>query len=154
MIRDPLPDALEPHVVTTTVEFPYRRTLGIVLGEFAAGLREKKLLASRTKSGRVQMPPLEYDPETGESVESTLVDVGPSGTVESWVWVPNPSALHPFSRPFAFALIKVDGTDTGLIHALTAESAEDIKTGMRVKPLWKEDRKGTIRDIEGWEATA
>jgi uncharacterized protein len=154
MIRDPLPDDLEAQMVTTTVEFPYRRTLGVVVGEFAAGLREKRLLASRTKAGRVQLPPLEYDPDTGESVEDTLIEVGPNGTVESWVWVPNPRALHPFSRPFAFALIKVDGADTGLIHALTAESAEDITTGMRVKPRWKEDRHGTIRDIEGWEVTA
>ena len=112
MILDPLPDVLEPQIVTTTVEFPYRRTLGVVVGEFAAGLREKRLLASRTKSGRVQLPPLEYDPETGESVDGSLVEVGPNGTVESWAWVPHPSALHPFSRPFAFALIKVDGTDT------------------------------------------
>src|SRR5258708_40179962 len=54
----------------TTLEFPYTRTLGPVIGAFAAGLREKRLLASRTHEGRVLFPPLEYDPETGASVES------------------------------------------------------------------------------------
>ncbi len=154
MIRDPLPAVVEPRLSTTTVEFPYLRTLGTVVGAFAAGLRDQKLLASRTKDGVVQLPPLEYDPLTGEAVEATLVEVGPVGTVESWAWVPYPSAHHPISRPFAFALIKVDGADTGLVHFLTAESPDEVATGMRVTPRWKAKRVGRIDDIEGWEATA
>jgi uncharacterized protein len=150
--RDLLPNITEPIVVTTTLEFPYSRTLGPILGDFAAGLRERRLLASRTLDGTVQLPPLEYDPLTGSSVEADLVEVGPSGTVISWAWVPNPTKRQPYDRPFAFALIKVDGADTSMVHALTAESPEEISTGMRVRPRWKSDRVGRITDIEGWEA--
>lgn len=71
-------------MVTTKIEFPYSRTLGAVTGEFMAGLRDQRLLASRTTGGRVLLPPLEYDPDTGEDAESELVEVGPLGTVESW----------------------------------------------------------------------
>jgi len=138
--------------VTTKLEFPYSRTLGPVIGRFASGLREQRLLASRTAAGKVLMPPLEYDPETGDSVESELVEVGPGGTVESWTWVASPSGRHPVDRPFAFALIKVDGAETGLVHLLTAASPDDISTGMRVTPRWRDERVGKITDIEGWEA--
>jgi uncharacterized protein len=142
----------ESRMVTSTLEFPYSRTLGPVIGAFAAGLREQRLLAARTTAGRVLMPPLEYDPETGDATEAELVEVGPGGVVESWSWVPVPSGRQPYDRPFAFAMIRVDGADTGMIHVLTAESAEEISTGMRVVPRWKPTRTGRIDDIEGWEA--
>jgi uncharacterized OB-fold protein len=152
LTRDLLPGMTEPIVVTTKLEFPYSRTLGPVLGAFAAGLRERRLLASRTIGGTVQLPPLEHDPQTGESVETDLVEVGPGGTVMSWAWVPNPTERQPYDRAFAFALIRVDGTTTALVHVLTAESPDEISTGMRVRPRWKADRVGRITDIEGWEA--
>jgi uncharacterized protein len=151
MVSDLLPAVQEPMVVTTKLEFPYSRTLGPVLGAFATGLRAGRLLASRTLDGTVQFPPLEYDPMTGHAVEADLLEVGPSGTVVSWVWVPKPTPRQPYDRPFAFALIKVDGADTAMTHVLTAESPENISTGMRVRPRWKNDRQGRITDIEGWE---
>jgi uncharacterized OB-fold protein len=153
-VRNLLPDLTEPLVVTTKLEFPYSRTLGPVLGAFAAGLRDGRLLASRTAEGRIQLPPLEYDPLTGMSVEVDLVEVGPSGTVTSWTWVSNPTERQPYDRAFAFALIKVDGTDTSLVHVLTAVSPDEISTGMRVRPRWRAERLGRITDIEGWEADA
>jgi uncharacterized OB-fold protein len=142
----------EPRMVTSTLEFPYSRTLGPIIGAFAAGLREQRLLAARTTGGRVLMPPLEYDPDTGDATEAELIEVGPGGVVESWSWVPTPSGRQPYDRPFAFALIKVDGTDTGMVHVLTATSPDQISSGMRVTPVWRETRTGRIDDIEGWSA--
>ncbi len=141
-------------LVTTTLEFPYSRTLGPIVAAFAEGLREGRLLASRTSDGRLLMPPLEHDPTTSAPVEDQLVEVGPGGVVESWAWVPRPTARQPYDRPFAFALIKVDGADTGLVHVLTAESPGEIVTGMRVRPRWRQERLGRIDDIEGWEPEA
>jgi uncharacterized OB-fold protein len=136
------------------LEFPYSRTLGPVVGAFAEGLRQRRLLASRTTDGKVLLPPLEHDPATGIAVESELVEVGPGGVVESWAWVPTPTRRHPFDRPFAFALIKVDGADTAMVHVLTAASPDDIAVGMRVVPRWKDERVGRIDDIEGWDAAS
>jgi uncharacterized protein len=142
----------QPRIVSSTLEFPYSRTLGPTIGAFAAGLREQRLLAARTTSGKVLMPPLEYDPDTSDATEPDLIEVGPGGVVESWSWVPVPSGRQPYDRPFAFAMIKVDGADTGMIHVLTATSPDDITTGMRVVPKWREERTGRIDDIEGWES--
>jgi uncharacterized OB-fold protein len=142
----------EAWTVTNRLEFPYSRTLGPTIAAFARGLRDRRLLASRTTGGRVQLPPLEHDPETGTAAGDELVEVGPGGTVVSWAWVPEPTARHPLDRPFAFALIKVDGADTSMVHVLTATSPADVTTGMRVRPRWKDERVGRIDDIEGWDA--
>lgn len=135
-------------VTTSTLEFPYTRTVGPVIGAFLTGLRDGRLLGIRTPDGRVMCPPLEYDPYTGEGLGSELTEVGPGGTVTSWTWVPEPAKRHPLDRPFAFALVRPDGAATALLHAVDAGSIDAMSTGMRVAPRWREERKGMIDDIE------
>jgi uncharacterized protein len=134
----------------TTLEFPYSRTLGPVTGAFMAGLRDARLLASRTRSGRVLAPPLEHDPDTGQAVEPDLVEVGPGASVETWTWVSEPTPRHPLDRPFAFALVKPDGADTAMVHVVEVDGPDRMSTGMRVVPRWKNERKGRIDDIDAW----
>ncbi|HEY8527903.1 MAG TPA: OB-fold domain-containing protein [Acidimicrobiales bacterium] len=122
-------------------------------GAFMDGLRDGRLLGSRTRSGRVLVPPLEHDPDTGEAVESELVPVGPAGTVRSWTWVAEPTARQPLDRPFAFALIAPDGADTALVHVVDVDGPDAMATGMRVTPRWKDERQGRIDDIEAWVPT-
>jgi uncharacterized OB-fold protein len=129
------------------LELPYKRTLGPVIGAFFTALRDGRLVGSRTPRGRVLCPPLEYDPETGEGV-SEIVDLSDTGTVQSWSWVPQPLRRHPLSRPFAFALIRIDGADTALLHAVDAGSPKAMSAGMRVKARFAAERKGHIRDLE------
>jgi uncharacterized OB-fold protein len=135
------------------VEYAYRRSVGPVLGRFFTGLRDGKLLGARTRAGRVLVPPCEYDPETGEAT-GEIVDVGPAGVVTTWAWVRSPSAKHPLARPFAWALIRLDGADTAMLHAVDAGGESRMRTGMRVRPRWRAERKGEIRDIECFEPEA
>ncbi len=68
----------QPRIVESTLEFPYSRTLGPVVGAFLAGLKEHRILGIRTGAGKVLVPPLEYDPNTGDALDE-LVEVGPQG---------------------------------------------------------------------------
>lgn len=144
----------EPRVTETKLEFPYSRTLGPVVGAFLAGLREGKLYGIRGKDGRVLTPPLEYDPETGESLGTDMVPVGPEGTVVAWTWVDRPSAKHPLNRPFSFALVKPDGADTPMVSPVDAGSIDKMSTGMKVRPRFKSEPHGLITDLEAWEPVA
>jgi uncharacterized OB-fold protein len=137
----------EDTATTFTMELMYRRSLGPVVGGFLTGLRERRLLASRTTGGRVICPALEYDPETGDAVEDGLVEVGPGGTVTGWTWVDEPLRKHPRQEPFAWALVRLDGADTSLLHALAADGPDAVRTGMRVVPRWAEERTGHITDL-------
>lgn len=138
---------------TWTLEFPYRRSLGPVVGAFFTGLREGKVLAAKTADGRVLCPPLEYDPDTAEAVEPELVEVADTGTLTGWTWVAEPMRKHPLDRPFAWALVQLDGADTSLLHALDTGSRGAISDGMRVQIRWRDERKGHITDIECFEPT-
>ena len=132
------------------LRYDYRRSLGPVLARFFTELRDQKILGTQAPDGRVFVPPVEYDPETGEALDE-LIEVGPAGTVTSWAWVHEPRAQHPFDRPFAWALIQLDGATTSLVHAVDADGPEAMKTGMRVKARWSAERIGRIRDIECFE---
>jgi uncharacterized OB-fold protein len=134
---------------TFTMELRYRRSLGPVVGAFLTGLRDQRVLASRTPAGRVICPPLEYDPETGEAV-SDLVEVGAAGVVTGWSWVAEPLRKHPRQQPFAWVLVQLDGADTSMLHALDVGSASDVATGMRVQVRWAPERT----DIACFEAEA
>jgi uncharacterized protein len=136
-------------VVESTLEFPYKRSLGPVLGAFMTALAEQRLIGIRS-GDQVICPPLEWDPHTGRELTHDFVDVGPAGTVESWTWVTSPTSQHPLDRPFAFALIRLDGADTALMHAVDAGSIDAISTGMRVVPRWRAERKGHITDLEAF----
>jgi uncharacterized OB-fold protein len=137
------------HVTEMTVKFPYRRSLGPVLGAFMTALTEQKIIGIRS-GARVIVPPLEWDPQTGAELAHEYVDVGPAGTVESWSWVAEPTEQHPLDRPFAFALVKLDGADTALVHAVDSGSIAAMSTGMRVAPRWKAERIGHITDIDAF----
>jgi len=128
------------------IGFDYTRSLGPTLSRFMAALADRRILGSRGADGRVHAPPFEFDPVTFDPPDD-LVPVGPEGTVTTWSWAPQPLEGQPLAQPFAWALIRLDGADTAMLHAVDAGSAAAMRTGMRVRPRWAEQRAGDIRDI-------
>jgi uncharacterized OB-fold protein len=135
-----------PHIL----EYPYRRSVGPVLGRFFTGLRDGEIWAGRSSDGRLLVPPPEYDPADGKPL-SEFARVADAGSVVSWTWITAPKRAHPFQRPFAWALIKLDGADSALLHAVDVESASRLRTGLRVRARWRRERVGEIYDIECFE---
>ncbi|MHA7650310.1 Zn-ribbon domain-containing OB-fold protein [Mycobacterium sp. ML4] len=126
--------------------FDYTRSVGPTLGKFFTALRERRVLGVRGSDGRVHVPPPEYDPVTYEPL-GEMTPVASVGTVVSWTWQPAPIGGEPLDRPFAWALIKLDGADTPLIHAVDAGSPDAIETGTRVHVHWADETVGAITDI-------
>jgi len=135
--------------VTSTITFPYQRSLGPVLGRFMTALTHERILGIRC-GPRVLCPPSEWDPVTGAALDPDLVEVGPAGTVETWCWVGHPSEQHPHDRPFAFATIRLDGADTALVHTVDVPGPDAMAIGMRVAPRWRAERRGHITDIDAF----
>lgn len=132
------------------IEYPFSRTTGPVVGAFLTGLRERVLLGIRASDGSVLVPPTEYDSQTGDEL-TELVEVGPGGVVDTWCWVRRPMPKHPLQRPFAWALVRPEGADVGFLQPVDAGSIDAMRTGMRVRPRWAEEREGAITDLECWE---
>ena len=134
-----------------SMEFPYTRSTGPMVGAFLTGLRDRRVLGVRDSTGRVVVPPPEYDVATAAQLPADdLVEVGSEGVVTSWSWNATPRLGQPFDRPFAWALVQLDGADTALLHALDA-AADQISTGMRVRIRWAEETTGMIHDIACFE---
>jgi uncharacterized OB-fold protein len=117
-----------------------------VLGQFFTALRGRRVVGVRGSDGRVHVPPAEFDPVTYERL-TEIVPVASTGTVVSWTWQPEPLEGQPLDRPFAWALIKLDGADTPLLHAVDAGAPESISTGARVHAYWAEEPVGAVTDI-------
>jgi uncharacterized OB-fold protein len=132
------------------VGFDYTRSLGPVLGRFMTGLRDQRIEGVRGSDGRVHVPPVEYDPVTAHPL-TEFVPVADEGTVESWSWMPEPLEGQPLAHPFAWALVRLDGADTAMLHAVDAGSPDRIRTGMRVRARWAPQPVGSITDIACFE---
>lgn len=140
-----------------TVAFDYTRSTGPVLGRFLTGIRDGQFVGARLSDGRVVVPPPEFDPVTHQATND-FVDLPDTGVVTSWTWVSEPVKGQPFDRPFAFALVTLDGADGPILHAVDAPGPEAMSTGMRVRARWGAERAGVITDVvfepEGAAATA
>ncbi|MDT5067552.1 MAG: uncharacterized protein QOK02_3707 [Mycobacterium sp.] len=131
------------------LSFDYTRSVGPLLSQFFTALRDRRVLGVRGSDGRVLVPPAEYDPVDYQPL-TEVVPVASVGTVLSWTWQDQPLEGQPLDRPFAWALIKLDGADTPLLHAIDvglAGSSESISTGARVHVHWADEPVGSITDI-------
>jgi uncharacterized OB-fold protein len=136
---------------TWKLEFPYRRSVGPIIGAFLTGLQAGQIVGAKTAAGRVICPPLEYDPDTGDGIGvDALVDLAETGVVTDWSFVPSPAPRHAEKGPFSWALIKIDGADTALLHVVNGE----VDRGTKVRAVWRDERKGHITDIEHFEVVA
>jgi len=128
------------------LSFDYTRSVGPLLSQFFTALRERRILGVRGSDGRVHVPPAEYDPVDYAPL-TEVVPVASVGTVVSWTWQEQPLEGQPLDRPFRVALIKLDGADTPLLHAVGAGSSNAISTGARVHVHWADEPVGSITDI-------
>jgi len=132
------------------IAVPYTWWVGEVGSRFLIALRDEgKILGNRCPDCRtVYVPPRRNCGrcfvDMGEWVE--LPD---EGVVTAHTMVRYEYGLQPARPPFAYAVIKLDGADVGLVHLITKD-LERLKNGARVKAVFKEDRSGHILDIDSF----
>ena len=140
-------------VAPLELSYPYARTVGDVLGRFFTSLRDGRIEGTRGDDGRVFVPPAEFDPMSGAPC-TEWVSVAETGTVTTWSWQAPAKPDQPLDHPFAWALIRLDGADVPLLHAVDAGTPEAIRTGARVAVRWAGERHGGITDIACFDLVA
>jgi hypothetical protein len=154
---DPDPEILS---AVTELEFPYQHSTGPVIGRFLTALRdEQRLYGIECRACHlVLVPPQDYCEVCGGSVSdsasasaSNWREVGPEGVLTTFAVVRRPQVIHPLSAPFAYALIRLDGADTDLLHMVRTADYAMLRAGLRVRPVWKEERHGSILDVSHFE---
>lgn len=127
----------------------YRYSYGIYYDRFYREMRDnRRIMGVRcSRCAAVLLPPRPYCGFCFEPAHQ-WVEVSDEGEVMSFTVVYAPSADQPAAPPYTYALIMLDGADVQFPHLLGGMSPEEAEVGMRVKAVWAEDRKGTLRDIE------
>jgi long-chain acyl-CoA synthetase len=135
-----------------------RFATGPVMGRFLNALKEKKILANKCpQCGRLQLPPREICAEC--RVRATAwVEVGPEGIIATpdvtYYASPDPLTGESRETPYISAHFLLDGC-TGhetFWHELKPDTPpEKACRGARVRPVWNDQRTGTINDIRYFE---
>jgi len=69
------------------------------------------------------------------------------GIIETFTIVKRDTLIQPVKAPFAYAVIRLHGADTGLVHLLGEVAPENIQEGMAVEAVFAEERQGSLLDI-------
>jgi len=78
-------------------------------------------------------------------------EVSDTGEVVTFSVVHRSQPFYPTRPPFAYGVIKLEGADSSLVHLIGGIDPANIETGMKVKAVFRENRIGSILDIEYFE---
>ena len=137
-------------------EQPFAWSAGIYGSRFLTELRDNKRFVGIKcpKCGKVYVPPRRVcGPCFVELTE--LVPVSDEGeiityTVVSFGFV-DPATGKQKPVPYGYAVIKLDGADTYLLHYVDETDPAKIKVGARVRAVFEEERTGSMLDIKYFE---
>lgn len=133
-------------------QFPYAYSAGRYASYFFKQLKEqKRIMGIRCpKCRRVFIPPR---PACGYCYvrNEEWVDLGDEGTLWGYTIVQF-SFLDPLTGeerpiPYGYGFIELDGASTRLQHFVTASTLNKLKIGIRMKAVFREERRGSLADI-------
>jgi uncharacterized OB-fold protein len=55
--------------------------------------------------------------------------------------------MQPAETPLAYGIVQLDGADTGFVHMLGEVEPEQLRIGMRMQAVFREEREASILDI-------
>jgi uncharacterized protein len=139
---------VEPLVHESRIKVPYSWSVGDIGSRFLTEIRDhQRILGKKCEGcGTVFVPPRKMCHRCFQDT-GPWVEVGPAGTVTSYTVVRYDNGLQPVKPPFAYGIIRLDGSSTGLVHLLGEMDLKTIQEGLRVEPVFKEQRTGQILDI-------
>jgi len=134
-------------------EHVYYWHCGHYMSRFLLGLRDQKTILGMkcSRCGRVYVPPREVCGRCFVTMDE-WVDLGTEGYIYAFTVVKHayidPNTGEPIKVPRTDVYVKLDGADTCLMHWLDETDETKITVGARVKAVFKEQRRGTIHDVE------
>ena len=131
---------------------PFDYAVGLHGSKFFQELKKKRIVGIKCPScGKVYVPPRRVCGPCFVEM-SEFVKVGPSGeigtfTILRYAFI-DPETGEQKPVPYGYGFIRFDGADTLFQHYIDIEDESKVKIGARVEPVFAEEMKGTIRDIE------
>jgi uncharacterized OB-fold protein len=150
-----LDEEVEPRIIEGVLSLPYRWATGPVGAKFLEGLKNKKILGTRCpKCRRVLVPARKFCPRCFVDTDE-WVEVGDKGILRTFTIINFSFVGQVRKPPYIVGIIELDGADVGFTHFIGGvdltdieKAARELRPGMRVQAVWREERKGDILDIE------
>jgi uncharacterized protein len=141
--------SVEPIVHHSKIKVPYTWSVGETGSRFLKALRDdKKLLANKCpKTGQIFCPPKLNSPYSLKPITEWL-ELSGAGTVQTFTQRHYDSLAAASDAPRIYALILLDGATQAFPHLLGEVSFDKVKAGLRVQPVFRENREGHILDIQ------
>ncbi len=141
-------EGLEPVVEKQVLKVPYRYNLGKVASKFFIEIRDhKKIFGIRCPKCNITYVPPRSICGRCFSLLQEWIEVSDQGTLETYTVVNYSTAVHPGPAPLIYGIIKLDGADTALAHLIGETAPANLRIGMRLKAVFKNERKGNMLDI-------
>jgi len=142
-------EELEAFVVEGKVTIPMTYSAGAVGSRFLIEMRDnKRIMGMRcSKCNIVYIPPRSTCPDCFAELNE-WVEVSDKGTVVTYTVAHQPSPVLPTEPLVVYGIIQLDGAGTGFVHMLGEVKPEELRVGMRVKAVFREERTASILDIK------
>ncbi len=135
--------------VEHAVDARYAWDAGVAIGRFLGGLQEGRLLGRECRRcERVLVPPRMFCERCFRPTDA-WVPVPDTGVVETFSICHVRWDMERLERSQIPVVIRIDGSDGGLLHLLGEVEPDDVRIGMAVEAVWRpvEERSGSILDI-------
>lgn len=146
-----------PLIQDVNWKIDYRVKLGRAWSRFMRGLQDQQLLGSKcAECERVYVPAQDYCEACYAKIDEWL-ELEPVGTLDTATIIYQGFEGGP-EAPYAVGAIAIDGTDSLLMHFIGGLDFTDVdvarerlRSGLRVRAVWSEDRSAAITDIKHFE---
>ena len=133
--------------ITSMADMPYNYHAGFYYSRFLRELRDNKRICGVKcpKCGKVYVPPRVVCSDCFVTMEE-FGPISDQGVLAAFtvcaVPYTDPNTGEPKKLPFTTAYIKLDGSDSSIMHCLDETDEKKIKTGMRVQAVFSNNRTG------------
>lgn len=138
----------EPCTHRGRIKVPYTWWVGETGGRFFTALRdEQKILGTRCTTCRITF--VLPRKACGKCFNTAMEwrEVGRQVTVASYTAPRYREPIHPEEKPFAFALVRLDGADNTFNHFLEEADPAKIRVGRGVEAVFERERRRHPLDI-------
>ena len=142
-------EGLDVWIYHGQIYIPNTYSAGAVGSRFLISLRDKKrIMGTRCPTcNRVYVPARSICKDCYGQLDE-LVEVSDKGTLLTYTVCNQPNPVQPVEPPVVYGIIQLDGADTGFVHMLGEIDPEQIRIGMRVQAVFKDEREASILDIK------
>lgn len=138
--------------VPFTFEYNYR--LGAWMEKYVDGLAAKKIFGVKcTKCGRVIVPPRSVCGICNVKL-TQWVEVGTEGELRNYTvgYVAiDAGEVKKSKEPYVIGMVKLDGADSLVTGIVKGVKPDELKAGIRLRAVFAEEPKGTLKNLSHFE---